>query len=145
VIFFDASAAAKRYFLEIGSDMVAELWHGPEFFSSLTILHCELMSAVNRKLRERAISQAAFRSLKTQIGHDLRKLHAVPVDAGLIEIVLSLLDSHPLKAVGALYLAGALSLKRATREPVLFVSADRQLLRAAAGEGLRTLDPEKAG
>jgi len=42
VIFFDASAAAKRYFREIGSDLVNELWRGPEFFSSLTILHCGL-------------------------------------------------------------------------------------------------------
>ena len=28
MIFFDASAAAKRYFLEIGSDHVNELWSG---------------------------------------------------------------------------------------------------------------------
>jgi hypothetical protein len=37
VIFFDASAAAKRYFGEIGSDRVEELWTGPEFLSSLAI------------------------------------------------------------------------------------------------------------
>ena len=44
MIFFDASAAAKRYFGEIGSDRVEELWTGPEFFSSLAILHSSINS-----------------------------------------------------------------------------------------------------
>ncbi len=58
MIFFDASAAAKRYFHETGSDQVDELWSGGEFFSSLVILHCELTSALNRKRREGAHSKA---------------------------------------------------------------------------------------
>ena len=144
MIFFDASAAAKRYFREIGSDRVAELWQGPEFFSSLTILHCELTSALNRKLRERALSRSTYRALKAQIEEDLRKLRALPVDADLIQVSLRLLDSHFLKTLDALYLAGALSLQDAVNEQVLFVSADRQLLRAAQTEGLRVLNPETA-
>ena len=67
MIFFDASAAAKRYFREIGSDRVDELWSGPEFFSSLAILHCELASALNRKLRERALPSGAYHTLKEEI------------------------------------------------------------------------------
>jgi predicted nucleic acid-binding protein len=55
-----------------------------------------------------------------------------------------LLDLHPLKALDSLYLAGAVGLQRALKEPVLFVSADRQLLQAAQAEGLRALDPEMA-
>ena len=41
-------------------------------------------------------------------------------------------------------LAGALSLRQSSKKAVLFVSADRQLLRAAKAEGLRVLDPETA-
>ena len=67
MIFFDASAAAKRYFQEIGSDLVNELWSGREFFSSLVILHSELTSALNRKRRERALSRGAYLTLKEQI------------------------------------------------------------------------------
>jgi hypothetical protein len=52
------------------------------------------------------------------------------------------LDAHPLKALDSLYLAGALSLQQFSNIPVLFVSADRQLLRAAQAEGLKVLDPE---
>ncbi len=142
MIFFDASAAAKRYFLEIGSDRVNELWTGREFFTSLTILHCELASALNRKRRERALSRRAYYSLKEQIQEDLKKIQTVPVDTELIQLSLRLLDSRPLRTLDSLYLAGALGLQQAFKERLLFVSADRQLLQAAQAEGLRVLNPE---
>jgi predicted nucleic acid-binding protein len=144
VIFFDASAAAKRYFGEIGSDRVEELWTGPEFFSSLAILHCELASALNRKLRERALRSGAYHTLKEQIRQDVAKIWTVPVNAELIGVSVRLLDLHPLKALDSLYLAGGLALRQSSKESVLFVSADRQLLRAARAEGLRVLNPETA-
>ena len=144
MIFFDASAVAKRYFLEIGSDRVNELWSGTEFFSSLAILHCELRSALNRKRRERALPRGAYDTLKQRIQEDLEKVYAVPVIPELIQLSVRLLDSHPLKALDSLYLAGALGLQQALQEPVLFVSADRQLLQAAQAERLRALDPETA-
>jgi predicted nucleic acid-binding protein len=144
MIFFDASAAAKRYFQEIGSDRVNEFWSGEEFFSSLAILHCELTSALNRKRRERALPRGAHHTLKQQIQEDLKRIQAVPVSAELIQLSLRLLDSHPLKALDSLYLAGALGLQQALKEPVVFVSADRQLLEAAQAEGLHALNPEIA-
>ena len=143
MIFFDASAAAKRYFKEAGSERVEELWTGPEFLSSLAILQCELASAVNRKLREHGLTRGTYQTLKEQMRRDLRKLQAVPADADVIEASLRLLDTHPLKVLDSLYLAAALNLHRASSNPVLFVSADRQLLRAALAEGLRVLDPEE--
>jgi len=142
VIFFDASAAAKRYFREVGSERVQELWNRPENFASLEILRCELASILNRKLRERALTRDAYRALREQMQEDLPGLGAVPADSSLIEKASGLLELHPLKALDALYLAAALSLEQVLRSPVLFVSADRQLLRAARAEGLQVLDPE---
>jgi len=142
MIFFDASAAAKRYFQEVGSDRVNRLWSGPEFFSSLATLRCELASALNRKRCERALPHGAYQNLKRQIEEDQRKVHAVPVNGELIENSLRLLDAHPLKTLDALYLAGALGLQQTVKEPVRLVAADRQLLLAARAEGLRVLNPE---
>jgi predicted nucleic acid-binding protein len=144
MIFFDASAAAKRYFQEIGSERVQDLWSRPDIRSSLAILHCELASALNRKLRERGLSRGVYESVKDQIEADLAKLNTVPADDNLIERSLRLLDAHPLRALDSLYLAAALSLQQTSKIPVLFVSADRQLLRAAQAEGLKVLDPERA-
>ena len=68
----------------------------------------------------------------------------MPINTELIHLSLRLLDSHPLKALDSLYLAGELGLKEALKEPVLFVSAGRHLLQAAQAEGLRALNPEVA-
>jgi len=142
VIFLDASAAAKRYFREAGSDRVSALWSGNALVSSLVLLRCELTSALNRKRRERALPAGAYQAIKRQIHEDLAKLNMVPIEAGLLAATLRLLDAHPLKTLDALYLAGALGLQRDLSETVQFVASDRQLLHAAEAEGLRPLNPE---
>ena len=144
MIFLDASAAAKRYFRELGSDRVNALWNSKELVSSLVILHCELTSALNRKRRERALPVGAYQTIKRQIREDLAKLNGVPIEAGLLAATLRVLDKYPLKTLDALYLAGALGLQRNLSDIVQFVSSDRQLLHAAEAEGLRALNPETA-
>jgi uncharacterized protein len=143
LIFFDASAVAKRYFEEIGSDRVNHFWSGEEFFTSLAILHCELTSVLNRKQRERALPPGVYQMLKRQIREDLEKILMVPVSSDLIQRSLRLLDSHPLKTLDSLYLAGALGLEENLKEPLLFVSSDRQLLQAAHAEGMSVVNPEE--
>jgi len=143
LIFLDASAVVKRYFPEVGADRVAELFARSEPRCSLILLPCELGSALNRRLREGDVSRAVYRTAKERMKADVDSIDAIPVDLELIRVSLLLLDSHPLKALDSLYLAAALSLQQGGKEPVLFVSADLQLLRAAQAEGLKVLDPEK--
>ncbi len=90
------------------------------------------------------MSLAVYRAVKEQMKRDATAMPTVPVDTNVIGRSLRLLDSHPLKTLDSLYLAGALSLRQSSKKAVLFVSADRQLLRAAQAEGLRVLDPETA-
>ena len=99
---------------------------------------------LNRKRRERALPRGAYQTLKRQILEDLEKIQAVPVSFELIQRSLELLQSHPLKTLDSLYLAGALGLEKDLKEPLLFVSSDRQLLQAAQAEGLPVLNPEIA-
>ena len=144
MIFLDASAAAKRYCDERGSDRVEDLYRQPVPVCSIALVRCELISAINRKHREGDLSGAERYAARELVTQDLTWLRLVPVDDELIGTSLRLLDSHPLKTLDSLYLAGALNLQRVSNIPVLFVSADRQLLRAAKAEGLKVLDPETA-
>jgi predicted nucleic acid-binding protein len=135
VIFFDASAAAERYFQEAGSERMQDLWNRPEIRSSLALLRCELASVLNRKLREHALSRVVYQTSKDQMEGDLAKLNTVPADDNLIERSVPLLDAHPFRALDSLYLAGALSLQRLANTPVLFVSSDRQLCALRRSKG----------
>lgn len=142
--FLDASAAAKRYCQELGSDRVEDLLQESPAVCSVTILRCELTSVLNRKHREGDLSDRERHSARERVRQDLSWLRLIPVDDDLISASVRLLDAHPLKALDSLYLAGALNLQHVSNIPVLFVSADRQLLRAAEAEGLKVLDPERA-
>jgi uncharacterized protein len=142
LIFLDASAAAKRYFPEAGSARLAELLNTAEPHCSLALLPCELASALNRRLREGDISRAIYRVAREQMKDDAIAISTVRVDEEVIQVSLRLLDLHPLQTLDSLYLAAALNLQRVSITPVLFVSADRKLLRAAQAEGLNVLDPE---
>jgi predicted nucleic acid-binding protein len=144
LIFLDASAAAKRYCQEVGSERVEGIFQEAVPLCSVTLLCCELTSVVNRKHREGNLSDSEHRSARERVAHDLSWLRLLPIDNDLITASVRLLDAHPLKALDSLYLAGALNLQQVLNSPVLFVSADRQLLRAARAEGLKVLDPETA-
>jgi len=61
-----------------------------------------------------------------------------------LEVLEARLHLPAARAAPALVLAGGLALRQSSKESVLFVSADRQLLRAARAEGLRVLNPETA-
>jgi predicted nucleic acid-binding protein len=142
LIFLDASAAAKRYCQEVGSDRVESLFEGAASLCSIALLRCELASVLNRKHREGGLSGLERHAARERVVEDLDLLRLAPVDDDLMGTSLRLLDSHPLKTLDSLYLAGALNLQQLSNVPVLFVSADRQLLRAAKAEGLQVLDPE---
>ena len=142
MIFLDASAAAKRYWREPGSDRVKDLFQEPVPICSVVLLRCELTSALNRRHREGDLNGAERYAARELVAQDLNRLRLVPADNELIHAAVRLLDTHPLKTLDSLYLAGALNLQQASNIPVLFVSADRQLLRAAQAEGLRVFDPE---
>lgn len=144
MIFLDASAAAKRYWQEPGSDRIKDLFYGPVPLCSIVLLGCELASALNRRHREGDLTGAERYAARGLVAQDLHRLRLVPVNDELIEASIRLLDAYPLKTLDSLYLAGALNMERAWGSRVLFVSVDRQLLRAAEAEGLNVLDPESA-
>ena len=64
-----------------------------------------------------------------------------PFDASLIEEAARILDTHPLKTLDALQLAGCLIIGRTLSELPTFVCADTRLNDAARQEGLVTLNP----
>lgn len=144
MIFLDASAAAKRYCQERGSDRVKDVFRQGVPICSIVLLRCELVSALNRRHRDGDLNGAERSTARDRMEDDLSWLRLVPVDEDLITSSLRLLDAYPLKTLDSLYLAGALNLKQMSNIPVLFVSADRQLLRAAEVEGLKVLNPETA-
>jgi len=136
--YFDASALAKRYVEEPGSDRVRSLLVGGLVATS-RISEVEVASALARRCREGGFSETERDRAIQALHSDLRSLFVVEVTATVNRKSVSLLKRHPLRAADALQLASCLELAEQLHLGVRFVAFDSRLHKAAADEGLDVL------
>lgn len=142
----DSSVLVKRHVKELGSAWVRNLMSAPNQHSFFTaqITEVEVLSALNRRLREKAINQLRYARLKGIFQH-LCSSHylLLSFSAPVLAEAKALLERHPLRAYDAVQLASALVLWRQiqSRGALTFLSADDRLLVAAQAEGLATDNP----
>ena len=134
-VFLDTSAFAKRYVAEHGSDKVIALCLKADSFVISVSCLPELISTLSRLVREKKLSKAEYRKLKGDAMTDLVDVDICHITSEILVSVISLLESHPLRAMDALHVACALAVK-----PDIFVSADHRQLSAARKAGLKIVD-----
>jgi predicted nucleic acid-binding protein len=130
--FFDSSAFAKRYVEEAGSQSVDDLCYNATEISVSVICVPEIISAVNRRLREKKLSYQDYVSIKQHLSDDVRDAIIVNLTPEVIMASTKLLEASPLRAIDALHVACAL-----VWGAQLFVSSDKQQLKAAKKAGLK--------
>ncbi|HSO71121.1 MAG TPA: type II toxin-antitoxin system VapC family toxin [Thermodesulfobacteriota bacterium] len=130
--FFDSSAFAKRYVDEAGSDAVDVLCRQAGDLGLSVICVPEIISALNRRLREKALSSQDYRKAKGSLAADLRDADVVNLLPAVIASCIVILESNPIRAMDALHVACALEWKAK-----LFVSSDKRQINAAKKAGLR--------
>lgn len=134
-VFLDTSAIAKRYVAEPGSDKVIALCQQADSLVVSLIYLPELISTLSRLVREKKLTKADYRKLKGDAMADLADVDICQITPDVLVSVVSLLESHPLRAMDALHVACALAV-----EPDIFVSADHRQLSAARKAGLKIVD-----
>jgi predicted nucleic acid-binding protein len=130
--FFDSSAFAKRYVEEAGSQIVDDLCYNATEISVSVICVPEIISAANRRLREKKLSHPDYVSIKQHLSDDIRDAIIVNLTPEVIMASTKLLESSPLRAMDALHVACAL-----IWGAELFVSSDKKQLKAAKKAGLK--------
>ena len=134
-MFLDTSAFAKRYVAESESDKVIALCQKTDSLIVSVICPLELISTLSRLVREKKLAKADYRRLKAGAMADLTDVDICQITSDILASVVSLLESHPLRAMDALHVASALAVKSD-----IFVSADHRQLSAARKSGLKVVD-----
>ena len=129
----DSSAFAKRYVIEDGSEIIERLLQGASQLALCTILVPELISGMNRRLREQILSKNDYRKIKRQLMEDVHDAIVLQVTPAVISRSVKLLETNILRAMDALHVACALEWRAE-----LFATADRRQLTAAKNAGLLT-------
>lgn len=143
MIYLDTSALIKLYVVERGSSAVIALVRREGAPGTASIAYAEVYSGLVRRKREGSVTDAQYVRISGQFEQDWPTCIQVGLHQDVLELGRDLLQRHPLRAFDAVHLASALKLRRQLEENILFAAADNRLLRAAAAEGLPTVNAEK--
>jgi predicted nucleic acid-binding protein len=150
VLIWDASALAKRYAPERGSDTVQALFAlvSPSDTTATVWGFAETFSILLRYRNRGTIGAASFAravfALETEILQN-PGVFLLPIEEADVLVGITLMQRHNINSADAAFLAAILGCRRLAPSPstCVLVTADQRLLRAAAAEGLATLDPEQ--
>ena len=131
--FFDASTFAKRYVEEHGSQLVDDICQEASELSLSVLCVPEIISALNRRIREKRLSREDYIAVKQSLSDDVRDAVIINLTPEVIATSTSLLEASPLRAMDALHIACALE-----SGADLFVSSDKRQITAARKAGLET-------
>ena len=129
----DSSSLAKRYVQEFGSEKLDQLLQKASELALCIILVPEVISALNRRIRESALDHRSYRAVKKQLLNDVRDAVILQITPSIISHSVKLLENNVLRAMDALHVACALEWKAD-----LFVTSDRRQFITAQNAGLRT-------
>ncbi len=150
VLLWDASALAKRYIPETGSETVHALFQALPVSQMVATFagYAEIFSILRRKRNNKAIGERSFRSAVSLMETELffnRGFGLLSISDGDILAGMQHILDHNLNSSDAAILAALLRYKDShipTATSVL-VTADKRLLRAGDKEGLLSLNPEE--
>lgn len=131
--FLDSSAFAKRFIDEDGSEQVEALCFNATELGLSIVCVPEIVSALNRRLRETMLSKGQYVLAKKQLLADVHDADIVQLTPSVLAAAVHVLEMNPVRAMDALHLASALEWKAE-----LFASADARQLAAAERVGLKT-------
>ena len=131
--FFDASTFVKRYVEENGSELVDDICQEASELSLSVLCVPEIISALNRRIREKRLSREDYIAVKQSLSDDVRDAVIINLTPEVIATSTSLLEASPLRAMDALHIACALE-----SGADLFVSSDKKQITAARKAGLET-------
>ncbi len=129
----DSSAFAKRFVDEQGSDAVEAVCAQANELGLSVLCVPEVISALNRRLRERELTPTQYRQAKQRLLDDVRDADIIQLTPSVIGSAIKVLETNPVRAMDALHIACALEWGAD-----LFTSADTRQLAAAKKAGLKT-------
>lgn len=128
----DSSAFAKRYIQEAGSERLDTLLASATDLALCIIVVPELLSALNRRLREGSLDKKDYQTAKRHLLEDVQDATILQLNPAVIALAVKLLENSTLRAMDALHIACALEWKAD-----LFVTSDKKQGEAAVQSGLR--------
>ena len=129
----DSSSLLKRYVKEPGTRQLNTLIEQTTRLAVCCITVPEILSGMNRRVREKSISNDEYTTIKTQLMNDICDVIILQITPSITALSIHLLEKNVLRTMDAIHIACALEW-----EAELFVTSDARQLIAARNSGLVT-------
>ncbi|MGD8290453.1 MAG: type II toxin-antitoxin system VapC family toxin [Desulfobacterales bacterium] len=126
-------ALAKRYVQEVGGDKLDRLLESASELAFCVILVPEIVSGLNRRLREQVLTIADYRAVRKQLLDDVRDATVLQITPSVVSRTVKLLEGNVLRALDALHVACALEW-----QADLFVTSDKRQFKVAINKELHS-------
>ncbi len=146
VFYLESSALFKRYRTENGTVVLNAIFSEKstnDVFVTSHLVTVEMESAAARVFKAKAPNRQAHGVLLRLFAEDLEAMILLPVAATLISEAAQQAREHGLRALDAIHFATALRARQAATGRLVFVTSDKDLLRAAHSSEFIALDPER--
>lgn len=131
--YLDSSAFAKRFVDEGGSDKVEDACNQASELGLSVICVPEIVSALNRRRRERGLTKQQYIEVKQRLIDDISDATIINLTAPVVGSAINVLEASPIRAMDALHIACAVAWGAE-----IFVSSDKKQLAAAKRAGMPT-------
>lgn len=131
-LFLDSSAFAKRFVEELGSQAVETLCSQATELCLSVICVPEIISALNRRLREKSLTRRGYAQAKQRLSQDVRDAVVINLTPDVVHASIDILETTPVRTMDALHIACAVAWGAD-----LFASADHRQIAAAKTVGLK--------
>ncbi|AFH48171.1 Hypothetical protein IALB_0459 [Ignavibacterium album JCM 16511] len=131
-LFFDSSAFAKRFIEESGSDEVESFCFNASAIAVSSICFPEIISALNRRLREKVIKRKDYLIIKNRMIEEFEELEIINFIPEVVSKSITLLEKNNLRILDSIHIASAILWL-----PDLFITSDKRQSVAAKKAGLK--------
>jgi predicted nucleic acid-binding protein len=116
---------------EIGSEELERFLEDASELAFAVVLVPEIISGLNRRLRDHILSLVDYRAVKKQLLNDVSDATVLQITPSVVSRSVKLLENNSLHAMDSLHVACALEWKAD-----LFITSDRRQFMAAKNSGL---------
>jgi predicted nucleic acid-binding protein len=144
LFYLDASAWAKRYFLEPGSEWMLKLFRSHDQLACCSLGYVELVATLARRANVRKRTVLTEIDLKSLLDEHWLEFVEVPLDAPVIELARALAWEKRLRGADAVHLASADVLRQRLAKRAMnlkLVTADDEMVAAARSIHLDVINP----
>jgi predicted nucleic acid-binding protein len=145
VYYLDASAWVKRYYQELGSAWVQNMFAHHRLIASASLGVIEVTATLARKAKGREIDPSMLDNKLRELDEDWTRFIQVHMTMDVVDMARQVAQELALRGADAIHLASALLLRQHLENEstqLTFVASDRELKDAAEASHLTLIDPE---